>query len=163
MILRARKNLIFGPNSVTERPCLLSASGLANSKYGVGNATGYAIRRKGAPVLLATYVGAIAMPTFLGQNPPTAPGQTGWPLGQVAIPALYFNGFALNLAASDVSLLALLDGQPQMRLSMSFTTAKTLSSLLTELIGKLEAATGRDIMKADEVSAGLQKLEAGQE
>ena len=80
----------------------------------------------------------------------------------IGVPVMYFNGFVLNLAASDISLMALLDGQPQMRLSMSFTTAKTLSGLLAELVDKLEAATGREIMKADEVNAGLQKIDSGE-
>jgi hypothetical protein len=82
--------------------------------------------------------------------------------GVIGVPVLYFNGFTLNLGASDIGLLAMLDGQPQMKLAMSFTTAKTLSGMLAELVSKLEAATQHAIMKADEVNAGLQKLESGQ-
>jgi len=56
-------------------------------------------------------------------------------------------------------LLLLLDGQPQAKLSMSFTTAKTLMAYLTEMMEKLEGATARKIMKTDEIEAGLKKLQ----
>jgi len=72
---------------------------------------------------------------------------------------VYFNGFALGLAPADVSLLVTFDGQPQLKLSMSFTTAKTLSSYFVELIQQLEDVTDHDIMKTDEVERGLKRLE----
>jgi hypothetical protein len=75
------------------------------------------------------------------------------------IPNIYFNGFALGLSPADASLLVTLDAQPQVRLSMSFTTAKTLSENLRQLVEKLEAATNHTIMKTDEVDAGLRKIE----
>lgn len=76
----------------------------------------------------------------------------------VAIQNIYFNGFVLGLSNSDVNALLLLDGQPTGRLSMSFTTAKTLVKLLDELVSKLESVTNHTIMTHDEVAAGLQKL-----
>jgi hypothetical protein len=84
-----------------------------------------------------------------------APQSAVWAGGPLFLPNIYFNGFSLTLAASDISLLIALDGQPQAKLSMSFTTAKTLSAYLEEVIAKLEHVTNHTIMKTDEVEAGL--------
>jgi hypothetical protein len=93
------------------------------------------------------------VPSFqVNQLPPSAGGQA-W-----AFPTVYFNGFALTLGSSDTSLVVTLDGQPLLKLAMSFTTAKTLSSFLQDLVLKLETATQHPIMKTDEVEAGLLKL-----
>jgi hypothetical protein len=75
------------------------------------------------------------------------------------LPHYYFNGFALNLSPADMSMTVTLDGAPQMRLSMSFTTAKTLSAFLVDMVAKLEGVTRHNIMKTDEVEAGLRALE----
>jgi len=91
---------------------------------------------------------------FYGSSGTNYPLVFGAPL-----PNVYFNGFNLNLTNADSNLVLLLDGQPQIKLSMSFTTAKTLTAFMTEMIQKLEAATGRNIMKVDEVDAGLKKLQ----
>jgi hypothetical protein len=57
-------------------------------------------------------------------------------------------------------MLVTLDGQPQVRLSMSFTTAKTLSSYLAELMAQLESVTDHVIMNTGEVEKGLRKIES---
>ena len=71
---------------------------------------------------------------------------------------LYFNGFQLGLSNADVSTLLLLDGQPRLTLNMSYTTAKTLHTALSEMISTLEKVTDRKIMTISEVSQGLETL-----
>ena len=78
---------------------------------------------------------------------------------QVNIPAIYCNGFALALLNADVSMFLQTDGQPIAKLNMSFTTAKTLVTLLGDLTGYLEKATGREIMTTQEVTAGPEKIQ----
>ena len=74
--------------------------------------------------------------------------------------AFYFNGFTLNLSNSDVSALLTLDGQPTCKVNMSFTTAKTLRVRLSDLIEKLELVTDHNIMEANQVQTGLEKLQS---
>jgi hypothetical protein len=76
----------------------------------------------------------------------------------VNIPLVYVNGFVNNLGTSDVSLILLVDAVPTMKLNMSYTTAKTLSGLLSEAIKTLEKATGNTIMNSQEVETGLRKF-----
>jgi hypothetical protein len=77
-------------------------------------------------------------------------------VGQVLeLPHTYFNGFAIALSNSDVSATLMLNGQPLTSMSMSFTTAKTLATMLTQQIEALESATGRSIMTTHEVGAKL--------
>jgi hypothetical protein len=71
------------------------------------------------------------------------------------VPASYFNGFQLSLTNADIGLLTLLDNQPVLKLSMSYTTAKTLLVKLSEAIGTLESLTGREIMTSDDAGQGL--------
>jgi hypothetical protein len=94
------------------------------------------------------------------QSSPLQVGSIYFPNMQTAtIPNVYFNGFNLALTNSDSNLVLLLDGQPQVKLSMSFTTAKTLTAYLNDMMQKLESVTNHNIMKADEVEAGLRKLQ----
>jgi len=86
--------------------------------------------------------------------------QPMWGAGSPFLQNIYFNGFGLTLASSDVSLMIALDGQPLAKLSMSFTTAKTLSAYLTSVIERLERVTKHTIMKTDEVEAGLKKADS---
>jgi hypothetical protein len=75
------------------------------------------------------------------------------------IPSSYFNGFQLGLSNADVTCMLLQNGLPTMSLNMSYTTAKTLSVVLSDMIATLEKVTERKIMTLSEVSAGLEKLE----
>ncbi len=77
---------------------------------------------------------------------------------EIAIPNHYFNGFEIGTSMSDMSVLALLDGIPQARLSMSFTTAKTLALKLSNAIEAFESATKHDIMTIDQVKSGMDSL-----
>ena len=75
---------------------------------------------------------------------------------QITIPNHYFNGFELSSSFSDMGVMLLLDGQPQARLSMSFTTAKTLATNLSSMIEAFERATSHNIMTMEEVRQGME-------
>ena len=75
----------------------------------------------------------------------------------VELPSMYFNGFQLGVSNSDVSGVMLLNGQPQLVMNLSYTTAKTLQAALSEIIGELEKVTDRKIMTTKEIENGLSK------
>src|SRR4051794_4445150 len=76
----------------------------------------------------------------------------------VVIQSAYFNGFVLGLSNSDMNALLLLDGQPFLKINMSYTTAKTLLDRLSDLVQKLERVTTHNIMLTNEVDDGLRRL-----
>lgn len=76
----------------------------------------------------------------------------------VELPAVYFNGFQLGLSNADVNGILLLNNQPSLSISMSYTTAKTLAKALTEMVATLETVTKREIMTTQEVASGLEAL-----
>ena len=95
-------------------------------------------------------------------KPPPAPGAAtaATPIRfqpQITIPHFYFNGLELNSTLSDMGMFLLLDGQPQARLSMSFTMAKTMSENLSKAVASFEKATNHQIMTMDEVKIGFEK------
>jgi hypothetical protein len=73
------------------------------------------------------------------------------------LPGLYFNGFELITTLSDMGVLVMMDSQPQLRLSMSFTTAKTLAEGLSRTVAAFEKATSHNIMNMEGVRVGLEK------
>jgi hypothetical protein len=70
---------------------------------------------------------------------------------------IYFNGFNLSASLSDMGLLLMVDGQPQVRLSLSFTTAKTLAQELTRAVDFFEKATGTNLLTMTDVQTAYQK------
>ena len=78
----------------------------------------------------------------------------------VTIPNHYVNGFEISNSLSDIGILLMLDGQPQARLSLSFTTAKTFARDLSAAVAVFEKATKHTIMTMDEVREGLEKDES---
>jgi hypothetical protein len=78
---------------------------------------------------------------------------------QTNVPHFYFNGFEINSSLSDMGLLLLLDNQPQTRLSMSFTMAKTLVENLGRAVTEFERRTSHDIMTMEQVRSGFDKTE----
>lgn len=92
----------------------------------------------------------------MDQSDVTEPTTLNSLAGQVA--TLYGNGFQLALSNADVSLIVQLDNVPQLRVAMSYTTAKTLQLKMGELVAKLEEATSHSIMTSDDVAIGLAKL-----
>jgi len=76
----------------------------------------------------------------------------------IELPNVYFNGFQMSLSNADVSGVLLLNNQPTMGLSMSYTTAKTLAEALNEIITTLEKVTDKEIMTTKKVARGLERL-----
>lgn len=76
----------------------------------------------------------------------------------IELPNIYFNGFQLSLSNADVNGLLLLNNQPALGISMSYTTAKTLAGALNEIVGALEKVTNHEIMTTKEVGKGLESL-----
>jgi hypothetical protein len=79
----------------------------------------------------------------------------------VDIPGYYFNGFQIGLSNSDISMLLLNSGKPIAQLHMSYTTAKSLSVMLTDVITKLEEATNHELMTTEYIEQRLSKLATG--
>lgn len=77
----------------------------------------------------------------------------------VTYPDVYFNGVEIGLSLSDISVTAMMDGQRQCRLHMSFTTAKTLAQDLSNAIAEFERLTNHSIMTMSEVQQGLKKVQ----
>jgi hypothetical protein len=71
--------------------------------------------------------------------------------------SLYFNGFEVNNSLSDMNMLLMLDGVPLVRLNLSFTTAKTLGSYLSDTVANFEKNTEHTIMSMDDVLTRLEK------
>lgn len=76
---------------------------------------------------------------------------------QISIPNHYFNGIQIGTGLSDMNALLLLDGQPEARLSMSYTMAKTVAEALSLAVSEFEKATGHNIMTMSEVKDGMDK------
>jgi hypothetical protein len=77
--------------------------------------------------------------------PPIPPG----------LPVVYANGFVNNLGTSDISVILLVDAAPVLKMHMSYTTAKSLAVMLTEVVGTLEKSTSHNIMISADVEKGL--------
>ena len=77
---------------------------------------------------------------------------------EITLQNIYFNGFQLGLSNADINGLLVLNGTPQVGISMSYTTAKTLATQLNELIHTLESVTKHKIMTTEEVGQGIEKL-----
>lgn len=76
---------------------------------------------------------------------------------QISIPNHYFNGIEIGTSLSDMNALLILDGQPQARLSMSYTMAKTFAEALSNAVSQFENATNHEIMTMSQVKAGIDK------
>ncbi len=80
------------------------------------------------------------------QQTPAAPG------------ALYANAFQVICTNADIALMLQLNGQVLASVNLSFTTAKTLGQMLTEVIEKLESSSNRQIMTTQELDAAIGAL-----
>lgn len=76
----------------------------------------------------------------------------------IELPGVYFNGFQLGLSNADVNGVLLLNNQPALGISMSYTTAKTLANALSDIVATLEKVTEREIMTTQQVASGLEAL-----
>ena len=88
------------------------------------------------------------------QDEPTS--QTSEQSGR-RVPFYYFNGFELGASLSDFSLMLMVDGQPQSRLSLSFTTAKSLVAQLSEAVEYFEKATDQKLLTMSDVEAAFKQ------
>ena len=70
---------------------------------------------------------------------------------------IYANGFAVYVGASDVTVNLMLGGRPTHELHLSYTSAKTLGAMLTQMVVQLEAKTGSNIMTIGDVAGHLAK------
>lgn len=77
---------------------------------------------------------------------------------QTELPNVYFNGFQLGLSNADINGILMLNNQPSIGISMSYTTAKTLSQALNEMVQALESVTQHEIMTTKEVARGIEQL-----
>ncbi|MBL8646449.1 MAG: hypothetical protein JNL46_04290, partial [Sphingosinicella sp.] len=78
------------------------------------------------------------------------------PEQQMELPNVYFNGFQLGLSNADVNGVLMLNNQPSIAISMSYTTAKTLAVALNDMVETLEKVTRREIMTTQQVATGLE-------
>ena len=68
------------------------------------------------------------------------------------LPNFYTNGFNNVMSSSDVMVVYHLNGKPTFSVNMSFTTAKTLSIMLGQLVAQLETFSGHEIMTTMDVA-----------
>lgn len=79
--------------------------------------------------------------------------------GRVEVPSsvamVYGNGFSVGMSNADVALVLTLDNAPQVRIAISYTTAKSLRDALVSGFEKFERITGHDFMTSDQISAAM--------
>ncbi len=94
----------------------------------------------------------------------TEPGLVDAPVPATAraVPSLYLNGLEIGLTLSDIRVVALVDGERQCTLHMSFTTAKTLATDLANAIRVFEQLTEHEIMIMAEVEKGMKKVKTNE-
>jgi hypothetical protein len=73
------------------------------------------------------------------------------------VPKMYANGFSCALGASDIAVLFKIGSQPIAITNLSYTTAKTLSIKLQDLITVLETKSQNTIMTTDDLKGYLSK------
>ena len=78
---------------------------------------------------------------------------------QMKIDYAYFNGFELSSSLSDMGALLMIDGQPQLKVGMSFTTAKTLATHLTAAVEAFEKSTGNKLLIMDDVRKAYERAQ----
>jgi hypothetical protein len=83
-------------------------------------------------------------------NEPKPAPQAPQPIGLI-----YFNSFRLSVSSADVGFGLQVDGFDSLEVKCSFTTAKTLSGALVELIKQLEESTGHNFMTQNQVAASM--------
>jgi|GEM_PF-2262218 len=71
------------------------------------------------------------------------------------LPNIYFNGFSHTVSTSDMLIILRRNDRPVAVLNASYTTAKTLSKKLAEMINELESRTNHEIMTVDDIAAKI--------
>jgi hypothetical protein len=70
---------------------------------------------------------------------------------------MYANGFAIANTASDMSVILMLNGTPAGVLNLSYISAKSLISSLTQAVTEFEKAISQDVMTIEEIQEKLPK------
>ena len=65
--------------------------------------------------------------------------------------SVYANGFQIGHGNADVVIEFKQDGEPCVKVRMSFTLVKTLAQLAGNLVQRLESATGMDIKTTQDI------------
>jgi hypothetical protein len=78
-------------------------------------------------------------------------------IGDPRIPKVYANGFLFGHSLSDASVIFQIGNNPQVVVNMSFTTLKTLSKGLNEIVAQVEKGLGSPIPDIKEVLMEWQK------
>jgi len=78
------------------------------------------------------------------------------------VPEIYVNGFANGLSHADVVTAFMRNGRPAALINMSYTTAKTYSIMLAQLISQFEEKTDRSMLTSMDVDR-LFEADAGEE
>lgn len=73
-------------------------------------------------------------------------------------PKMYANGFGLAQTAADISMVALMNGQPVGVVIVPWVTAKSLIADLSQVVERLEQATGQKIRTVSEINSDLSKI-----
>jgi hypothetical protein len=76
------------------------------------------------------------------------------------VPKIYFNSFANQFGLGDLSIVLQRDDEPIILLTCSFNTAKSLVTMLSELLKKFEDTTGQPVLTGNEI--GKKVMEAVQ-
>jgi citrate lyase beta subunit len=71
---------------------------------------------------------------------------------------MYANGFGLAQTAADISMVALMNGQPVGVVIVPWVTAKSLIADLSQVVERLEQATGQKIRTVSEINSDLSKI-----
>jgi hypothetical protein len=73
------------------------------------------------------------------------------------MPKFYANSFALVQGSSDLGLLLLLNNQPVGTVNMSYISAKSLLVDLSQVIDRIEKATGQTLKTMNEINSDFKK------
>lgn len=70
---------------------------------------------------------------------------------------IYFNGYQIAIAHSDITIVLMLNGRPIKMINASHVTAKTLLVGLDSVLKEFEKRSGQTILTIDEVQASVNK------
>ena len=76
-------------------------------------------------------------------------------IADTTIPEVHFNGFINAIGQGDILIVLQRHGRAVLKLSASYTVAKTLAQKLGETIADLEKETGHVIMTTEDIQRGL--------
>jgi hypothetical protein len=78
-------------------------------------------------------------------------------IGDVDVPKVYANGFAIGVGNADMHIILQLFGAPVAVVNMSYTLAKTLSDRLGKLVSEFETTVRREMLTTDKIDAAYRE------